>query len=213
LKPPISNQKKLLKQLKKGNTNAYTQLVDLFYKSLCDYASNLTRDQYGFEDMVQNVIIKLWQRRKILDEDFNLKSYLYRSVYNEFIDNYRRSSTISILEKKYFDGVELYFNDNDEEENKRLLVLIDEEIDKLPEKCKKTFLLSKKEGLSYLEIAEFRNVSVNTVEKQMVKAYAIIRKKIKDKACTFMILLLGSYKYQSIFNKTNIQSIRRRLQV
>lgn len=64
-------------------------------------------------------------------------------------------------------------------------------IDQLPPKCKETFLLNKKEGLTYIEIAEFQNVSVNTVEKQMGKAIRIVREKLKDKIKTVLFLLLG----------------------
>lgn len=198
MKNKLSNQKKLVQQLKKGNSIAYNHLVDLYYKKLCVYASSLARDSYGSEDMVQNVIVKLWQRRESLNSTINLNNYLYKSVYNEFIDQYRRETAITKLEKKYIEGVERFFEDTNEEDTQRLNLLIEEEIDKLPKKCKETFLLSKKEGLTYIEIAEYRNVSVNTVEKQMVKSFSIIREKIKDKAYTFMTLLLGLKKQNQI---------------
>lgn len=190
----FSNQEKLINQLKKGNTIAYNYLVDVYYKKLCDYACSLARDNYGSEDIVQNVIVKLWQRRESLNPTINLKNYLYKSVYNEFIDQYRRDVAFTELEKKYIEGVSMFFEETNQEDNTKLNLLIEKEIEKLPKKCKETFLLSKKEGLTYIEIAEYRNVSVNTVEKQMVKAFAIIREKIKDNAITFMILLLGLKK-------------------
>ena len=58
-----------------------------------------------------------------------------------------------------------------EDETNRLMALVKNEIEQLPTKCKETFLLSKQDGLTYVEIAEYQNVSVNTVEKQMVKAF------------------------------------------
>ena len=63
------------------------------------------------------------------------------------------------------------------------------EIEQLPPKCKETFLLSKQDGLTYVEIAEYQNVSVNTVEKQMVKAFSILRKKMKERMMSFIFLL------------------------
>ena len=98
----FSDQKKLINQLKKGNTIAYTHLVDLYYKKLVNYASSLARDNYSAEDIVQNVFVRMWQRREGLNLKINLKNYLYISVYNEFIDQYRRNTAISELEKKIY---------------------------------------------------------------------------------------------------------------
>jgi RNA polymerase sigma-70 factor (ECF subfamily) len=52
-------------------------------------------------------------------------------------------------------------------------------IDSLPPRCKETFLLSKKEGLDHNEIASYMGVSLKTVEAQIMKAYRILREKIK----------------------------------
>ena len=51
--------------------------------------------------------------------------------------------------------------------------------------------MNKKEGLTYIEIAEFQNVSVNTVEKQIGKAIRIVREKLKDKIKTVLFMLMG----------------------
>lgn len=190
----FSSSKKLIKHLKKGNTHAYTYIVDLYYKRLCDYASNLARDSFKAEDIVQNVITRMWQHRKKLDADISIKNYLYKSVYNEFIDQYRKEKAVTILEKKYIEGLDNFVELIDEKEANRLLTLVQHEIEKLPPKCKETFLLSKQDGLTYVEIAEYQKVSINTVEKQMVKAFSILRKKMKEKVMSIMFLLFGTQK-------------------
>lgn len=174
----FSSQKKFIKHLKKGNTTAYSYLVDLHYKELCDYASNLARDNFRSEDIVQNVIVRMWQQRKKLDTNISIKNYLYKSVYNEFIDQYRKELAVTKLEKKYIEGLYTTIEIKDVTEVNRLMTLVQNEIEQLPPRCKETFLLSKQEGLTYVEIAEYQNVSVNTVEKQMVKAFSILRKKM-----------------------------------
>lgn len=95
----FSDQKKLIKHLKKGNTAAYTFLVDLYYDKLCDYARNLARDDFKSEDIVQNVIVRMWQQRKKLNSNISIKNYLFKSVYNEFVDQYRKDIAITALEK------------------------------------------------------------------------------------------------------------------
>ena len=185
----FSSQKKLIKHLKKGDSTAYTFIVDLYYKKLCDYASNLARDDFKSEDIVQNVIVRMWQQREKLNPNISIKNYLYKSVYNEFIDQYRKDIAITALEKKYIEGLDSFTEVQNEDETNRLMTLVQREIEQLPPKCKETFLLSKQDGLTYSEIAEFQNVSVNTVEKQMVKAFSIIRKKMKEKISAFLFLL------------------------
>ncbi|WP_242134457.1 RNA polymerase sigma factor [Aestuariivivens marinum] len=191
MKGKFSNDKNLLKQLKKGNTKAYSFLADLYYTKLCGYASNLARDDFKSEDIVQNVFVRIWQQREDLNPKISIKNYLYRSVYNEFIDQYRKEMAISTLEKKYIEGVDALVEIEDDKEDKRILSLIEQEIEQLPAKCKETFVLSKKEGLTYVEIAEYQNVSVNTVEKQMVKAFSILRKKVKEKIVSFLFFLFN----------------------
>jgi RNA polymerase sigma-70 factor (ECF subfamily) len=190
----FSNQKKLIKHLKKGNSLAYSYLVGLYYKELCNYATSLSRDDFKSEDIVQNVIVRMWQQREKLNTNILIKNYLYKSVYNEFIDQYRKDLSISVLEKKYIEVLDSFIEVKEENETKRLITLVEKEIEQLPNKCKETFLLSKKNGLTYREIADYQNVSVNTVEKQMVKAFSILRKKLKDKMTSLLFILFGKVK-------------------
>ncbi|AUP80689.1 RNA polymerase sigma factor [Flavivirga eckloniae] len=194
MKKQFLSQKKLIRSLRKGNTHAYTYLVELYYEKLCDYATNLARDDFKSEDIVQNVIVRMWQQREKLKADISIKNYLYKSVYNEFVDQYRKEIAITALEKKYIEGLDFVTMVKDEDETKRIMHFINKEIEQLPNKCRETFLLSKKEGLTYIEIAEFQNVSVNTVEKQMVKAFSILRKRMKEKMISLMFLLFRMKK-------------------
>ncbi len=191
MKKKFSNEKKLVKHLQKGDPNAYTYLVELYYEKLCDYASNLARDDFKSEDIVQNVIVRMWQQREKFNPNVSIKNYLYKSIYNEFIDQYRKDIAVSSLEKKYIENIDSFIEIQDEDETKRLMILIEREIEQLPTKCKETFLLSKKEGLTYIEIAEYQEVSVNTVEKQMVKAFSILREKAKEKMLSLLFFLFG----------------------
>lgn len=198
MKKKYSDQNILLMHLKKGKATAYTHIVELYYEQLCNYAKNLARDDFQSEDIVQNVIVRIWQQREKLNSNMTIKNYLYRSVYNEFIDQFRKSAAITALEKKYIEGLDTLLEDDDSEKTERIMALVMKTVDQLPTKCKETFLLNKSEGLTYVEIAEFQNVSVNTVEKQISKAIRIVREKLKDKIKTvlFMLLRLSPKKNQ-----------------
>ena len=79
----------------------------------------------------------------------------------------------------------------DEKSLEKLMNIVKEEIDKLPPKCKQTFLLSKEEGLTNVEIAEFLNVSIKSVEAHITKAFSILRKSIGEKVEGILFLLFG----------------------
>lgn len=180
-----------MEHLIKGDESAYTFLVDHYYNRLCNYASNLARDSFDGEDIVQNVMVRLWQRRNMLNANISIKNYLYKSVYNEFVDYYRKHTAVTALEKKYIEGLDTIYEAQEQTDNHNLKAIIEREIEQLPRKCKETFLLSKRDGLTYNEIAEYQKISVNTVENHMAKAFAILRDKLKDKVQSFLFLLFG----------------------
>ena len=185
-----TNNTTLIKGLKKGKTEAYTSLVDQYHQKLCSYAFSLTHDHNSAEDIVQNVFVRLWQKRSDLKDNFNIKSYLYKSIYNQFIDLYRKEKATMALEKKYIEALDTIVEDDDNSiEN--LIKLVKKEIQNLPPKCKQTFVLSRQEGLTNIEIAEYQNVSIKTVEAQITKAFSLIRKNIGQKANGILFLLFG----------------------
>ncbi|MEA1785737.1 RNA polymerase sigma-70 factor [Arenibacter sp. GZD96] len=172
-----SDSSKLISELINGKEDAYAFLVDTYNHRLCVYAMGLTNDKDRAEDIVQNVFIRIWEMRKNLKASFSIKSYLYKSVYNEFIDQNRKRQSVTALEKKYIEALDQIVEIDEDRLEKRIL-LVRQEIERLPPKCRKIFFLSKEEGLSNMEIAERLDLSVKTVEAQMTKAFAKLRAKL-----------------------------------
>jgi len=191
MKTYFSNDFDLIAALKKGNTNGYSFLVNFYHKKLCVYAYSLTNDRDLAEDIVQNVFMSIWNNRFKLKEDFVVKSYLYKSVYNEFIDQYRKNKEVLKLDKKYIDALAEVVEEEDENSLNKLVTIVKREIENLPPKCKQIFLLSKEEGLTNVEIAEYLNVSIKSVEAHITKAFAILRSAIGNKIDGVLFLLFG----------------------
>ena len=186
----FKNDTDFIKSLKNGEPKAYSYLVDSFHHKLCIYVFGLTNDYDYSEDIVQNVFINIWKKRKQLKDDFSIKNYLYRSVYNEFIDQYRKKKSVIELEKKYIDALSSIVEE-DENSLDRLIKIVNQEIENLPPKCKQTFLLSKQDGLTNIEIAEYLNVSIKSVEAHITKAFSILRKTVDGKLQGLLFLLFG----------------------
>jgi RNA polymerase sigma-70 factor (ECF subfamily) len=185
-----SNNKYLVKQLKKGDEAAYAYLMDTYHQRLCVYSLSFSRDVYVSEDIVQNVFLRIWEKRHRLKESYSLKSYLYKSVYNEFINQYRKKTKLMEVEGEYVKALSIIIEEDDGDIN-RLINLVKEEIQNLPPKCKKIFILGKQEGLTYVEISEYLNISFRTVENQMSKAFSIIHEKVGNRMNGILFLLFG----------------------
>ena len=165
----------LIKGLKIGDSKAYSFMVDHYHNKLCVYAYQLTNDRDHAKDIVQNVFVNIWTIRQKLKDEFPVKSYLYRSVYNEFLNQERsRRNTVS-LDKKNIEALSSIVEEEDERSLERLMYLVKKEIENLPPKCKEVFLMSKNEGLTNIEIAEYLNVSVKSVEAHITKAFILLR--------------------------------------
>jgi RNA polymerase sigma-70 factor (ECF subfamily) len=184
----------LIDALKNGDEKAYAYLIDTYHHKLCVYANSLVKNIYSAEDIVQNVFIKVWEQRTRLKSDHALKSFLYKLVYNEFIDLYRKNQSLFSLEKSYYDALNSIVFEDDSESFQRVLNVVNKEIQNLPPKCKEVFILSKKEGLTNIEIAEHLDVSVKTVEAQITKAFSILRTSLEEKIKNVLFLLFGKKK-------------------
>lgn len=171
------NEAKWIEDIKKGCKAAFRYAFDYFYVSLCNYLSNLIHNPDLAEDIVQEVFITLWNKRKTIIITTSLKKYLYKSCYNRYIDIYRKNQrTYKKLEElRYVKLMELQEEDLTLKQEK--LERLQEVIENLPPKCKQVFLLSKYEGLKYLEIAQKLDISVKTVENQIGKAYNKLREE------------------------------------
>ncbi|WP_291867198.1 RNA polymerase sigma-70 factor [Maribacter sp.] len=187
----FSNNSNLILYLKKGNENAYAYLIDTYNHKLCLYANSLMNDVSISEDIVQNVFIKVWERRDNLKTNLSIKSYLYKSVYNLSINEYKRNQSVTALEKKYIEELDRIIEDKDDDALEKLIGLVKEAIHELPPKCKEIFLLSKKEGLTNIEISEYLNISKNTIERQINIAFSKIRENVGGKTNIILFLLFG----------------------
>ncbi|MEG3655911.1 RNA polymerase sigma-70 factor, partial [Arenibacter palladensis] len=189
-----SGNLELIEALKSGDSKAYTFLVDTYHHKLCIYAYSLINDEKAAEDIVQNVFIRTWKKRNRLKSDFEIRSFLYKSVYNEFIDEYRKQKLVVPLEKKYIDALTTMVENEDEHALEAKIKLVKRAIHNLPPKCREIFMLSKHDGLTNLEIAEYKQVSIKSVEAHINKAFSILRQSIREEMPQVLFLIFKSLK-------------------
>lgn len=168
----------IIEKLREGDKDTYRFLFSTYYKILCLYATSLTKNKYEAEDIVQNVFLKIWAKHDQLVVRTSLKSYLYKATYNVFINEYRKMKR----EETFLDQIcqDVLEKSLEEEENSldRKINWINQQIDGLPKKSKEIFIMNKKRGFSYKEIARSLNISENTVESHICRALKRIRSNI-----------------------------------
>jgi RNA polymerase sigma-70 factor (ECF subfamily) len=151
---------------------AYKELFTSLYPFLYPFARTIVKAKESAEEVVSDVFIKVWEKRKDLEKIDNLKVYLYVSTRNiafNYLDKQKRNATFSIDDYQA-EFTSVYFNPEQMLITADMLALIQKAIDQLPSKCRLIFKLAKEDGLKYKEIAEILNISVKTVENQLAIA-------------------------------------------
>lgn len=173
----MSNKKEFINLLKKGDDEAFSQLVNLYSRRLFAYAVCLSGDYSFAKDIVQEVFLKTFEYRKKLNPDYSIESFLYRITYNQFINNYHKNQSLLKVHDEYVKYLNQTIEDKNEQDFDRMINLVNKAIEKLPKKCKEIFILSKKEGYTNMEIAEILSISIKTVESQITIAFKKLKKQ------------------------------------
>jgi RNA polymerase sigma-70 factor (ECF subfamily) len=184
----------ILQAIKFDNEKAYKTLFDKYYKPLKLYINSYTKNQELSDDIVQQCFISIWERRKKLSIKTSLKSYLYSSCYNIFIDQYRKEVKNyklldelkeKALRKKIVEDPKIF--DERVAKLKRI-------IESLPPRCKEILLMNKFQEYTYSEIAEILNISKKTVDAQMQTAFKKLREGFKNNQ--LLLFLVNNLDYK-----------------
>lgn len=173
------SDKIIFRQIKKGNKNAFDALFKNHYKSLCMFSMKFVRSKDQAEDIVQEVFINLWNKAENIEIEGTISSYLFTSVRNRALNLIKSEKTRKDYESESIRDVKETNSSSDESSNESVSKIIDSKVEELPEKCKNVFIMSKKEGLTYDEIADYLGISVKTVENQMGIALRKLREEMQ----------------------------------
>lgn len=167
--------------------SVFEEIFNNHYKGLLRFTLEYIPREEDAKDIVQNSFIKLWENRKDLREETNLKSYLIVITKNKCISYLRHLKIKDDYLKKEMNKRNVYFNlslialenfEYDQLINKEFEEILNDAINALPEKCKNVFSLSRFSGLKNQEISKKLNISHRTVENHISKALKCINERI-----------------------------------
>jgi RNA polymerase sigma-70 factor (ECF subfamily) len=176
----LTEDRELYLKLKDGNEQAFKALFLKYYSAMCHFASQFLTDRELAEEIVQEMFVKIWEKRSVLNIETSVKHYLFRSVRNHCLnqiqhEKIRKQYASKVLEAAQQEiNTEQYFLEVD------LIQRIEKCIESLPPKRREIFRLSREQGLKYKEIADKLDISVKTVEAQMGLALKYLREELKD---------------------------------
>ncbi len=150
----------------------------MYFESLRGFLYYKTGDIGLAEDIVQEVFIKVWEKRSKVELS-TLRSFLFTIANNLMINHMNHLKVVSRHEG------EVKMGSNDERrspqfimEEKEFEVKLNRCIESMPEGCREVFLMNRIDKLKYGDIAERLDISVKAVEKRMSKAISIVREQI-----------------------------------
>jgi RNA polymerase sigma-70 factor (ECF subfamily) len=187
----IENDVDLLNRLRNDDQIAFTSIYNKYWENLYAVAYAILKEKVTCEDIIQDVFINIWNKRKSMLIKSSLKAYLTASVkYEVFRQLRKKIEHLEIIDDLVIDTT---LSPQENIEYKELLEHMNNVVKKLSTKCREVFILSREKELSHKEIAALRNISTKTVENQIVKALYYFRDSIGFSMWT-LIFFCNSFK-------------------
>lgn len=189
---PEENQEFLIQNieaLKFGNRSAFEFIYHCFAPKLLAFTRKLVSNKEDAEEIVQEVFLKLWERKHFLDPEQNFDGYLFRIAKN-LVYNKVRHQVHELAYGKYLTTKQQPSdNATDTQINyQELQHFLEEAYTTLPPTRQQVFVMSRIEGLSNSEIATRLQTSNSNIENHINKALQDIRKKLKPYKIIYLLL-------------------------
>ena len=183
------HEQDLVKALSKGEIRAFNDLFQLYGNRIYRFAMGYLKSQPEAEELVQDVFLKVWERRSELKDNLSFKAYLFTIAYNLIRKHFIKKALIhKYLENQIIDDFDFETTENiDYLSTKKL---IDTIIDQLPPKRKIVFIRSRFEGFTVSEIATELGTSPKTVENQLGEALKFVREHLKSEKFAVIIFFI-----------------------
>jgi RNA polymerase sigma-70 factor, ECF subfamily len=185
----LHTERELAEKLRDGDPLAFEVLFYKYRNKVKGFAKKMIPSHIDPEEIVQEVFVRVWIKKDLINPDKDFRSYLFSIAKNLILDHIK-----SAVNRKLYFVDEQFHKDLIDEDNSELNTMpqdaeekLHKLIQQLPERRKEIFNLSRFEGLSYKQIAVRLNITENTVDSQIRNALAFIRKEFRK---TLLLLLL-----------------------
>jgi RNA polymerase sigma-70 factor (ECF subfamily) len=164
-----------------GDEVSYRLLFNHLFPSVKRFTYCFLKSRQLAEEAASDVMISIWQNRQKLLEIENIRVYLFVLAKNKclsILKNAKSKKNCSLNDIT----IDITFSGMDPEQlyiNSEILQKVEKAVNSLPQRCKLIFKLVKEERMSYKEVADILNISVKTVDAQLVTALKKITEAVK----------------------------------
>ena len=170
--------------MKSENHIDFESIYTLYYSKLKRYVLNYVLDENDAEDIVHDIFTELWEKREGFSSHGNIFAYLYLATKNRCLNFLKRKNLLKGVKEQIttqlkLNQATLEWDDTAVYSTEDVEQAIEHALEKLPERCRRIFVMSRFEGKKHQDIARELNITVNTVETQMGVAYKKLRVELK----------------------------------
>lgn len=177
----------LIERLQKGDSNAFTEIYNRFWKLLFAIAYKHMESKEAAEEIVQDIFMRLWDRRNDVDIR-SLGPYLATackySVFKQIAKEKLRRTVLA-------GDLNLWEPSSNELESlihaRFLEQVLSTAVEALPAQCKIVYKLSEEQQLKVPEIASQLAISPNTARNHLARARQIIRTTLKEAGASMLL--------------------------
>ena len=165
----------LLSAMQHGDIKAYGVLFRRYYPMLCAYATKLV-ELKDAEEIVQDVMLWLWENRETQTFETSISQYLFKAVYHRAINLIVRHQSQLRADTLFYENMQEMLQDTDFYQFEELQKRIKEAVDALPPAYREAFVMHRFDNKSYKEIAAVLNLTEEQVKVNLFRA----RQKVKQ---------------------------------
>lgn len=182
MKIDVTIIKQLQGQIEKSNQQAFEDLYRLFFSRLFNFSMLYVHTKEAAEEIVNDIMIKVWNKRDNISSIENLETYLFVAVRNHSLNYLQKYSHyhIAIEPESGMAEVINIHNPEKEMEWKEINLKLHMAVEQLPDQCRTVFKLIKEEGFKYKQVAEILGLSPRTIETQLFRAIKKLSVVLKD---------------------------------
>ena len=177
----------IIKSLQRSDSSCVKMMFDNYYQALSIYALRYLDSFEDAEDVVQDVFVSFWENKKGTSFIGSVRGYLFGAVKKAALKSLEKSGRFVFEELEDHLNSCIDFSDHFSDEEIRLRQShLQQEIDRLPEKCREVFVAIVLEDMSYKKVAEKLSVSVNTIKTHYSRALKQLREEL-DAVILFLL--------------------------
>ena len=192
----LYNEKELLFRIAQGDEKAFAAIVDQHWPRIYTVSLTFIKSTHTAQDIVQDVFLKVWEKRESLPGIDNFSGWLFIIARNIIISSLRKKQPVFIPD--------IYRPEQQEDSEavpeqilglKQLNELVEEGVKLLPEQQRRIYKMSRVEGLNHDEICNELGLARSSVKNSLVKALNFLRQYIRERTDPFILILAGLYMW------------------